>query len=440
MVLIVPLLDLLAHRQQHTEATRQRWLTPGLLLRLSYLLLPVLLYFLLRYHALGGQLFQRPALTKTVNVLVDAPAWQHVLGVVQLWGMYWAKTFWPAELCIEYSINAVRLATSIFDGYVLLGLAVALILGIASVRAWRRGQPRTALIGLALLAAYLPTANALVLIQVFFAERIWYLPSVWVALLVGFALASRVRRPAWMLGLSLIALTALGRCWLRNAEWHDNGTLFAAAYHDHPESVSARHLYGSWLARHGEYERGVTLLEQALELDLGLTDAHRMLGRVQLEAGDLAQALYHLRTANMQVPGHRATEEDLERARAANELQSADRLAGLLRQAEQNPDDVGAQSAYVEALLELARTEQALAYLTKEGARFAEVASWQALRARAILYAGDLNGAIERYRQACTLAPTEPQLAVELAMLLLERRGESGDAPPDAPSATPDID
>ena len=145
----------------------------------------MLVYFLLRYYALGGQLFQRPALTKTVNVLVDAPAWQHALGVVQLWGMYWAKTFWPAELCIEYSINAVRLATSIFDPYVLLGLVVTVGLAVISVRAWRRGRPQTAFIVLALMAAYLPTANAFVLIQVFFAERIWYLPSVWVALLVA---------------------------------------------------------------------------------------------------------------------------------------------------------------------------------------------------------------------------------------------------------------
>lgn len=434
VVLIVPLLDLLAHRQQTGDSQRRRWLRLEVLLRLGYLVLPVLLYFALRYHALDGQLFQRPALTKTVNVLVDAPTWQHALGVVQLWGMYWAKTFWPAELCIEYSINAVRLATALFDGYVLLGLGVAVILGFASVRAWRRGQPRTALIVLTLLAAYLPTANAFLLIQVFFAERIWYLPSVWLALLVGLALAPHLRRPAWILTVSLIAFAALGRCWLRNAEWRDNGTLFAAAYHDHPESVSARHLYGQWLAYHGEYERGVALLERALELDLGLTDAHRVLGRVHLEAGDVSRALHHLRTANMQVPNHRATEEALERARKA---QPAAQLAQLRRQAELEPDDLQTQSAYVEALLELARTDEALAHLAEADARFLADASWLALNARVLLYAGDLNGAIERYRQACELAPTEPQHAVELAMLLLERRAESASATPPAAS---DID
>ncbi len=63
----------------------------------------LLAYLGLRYHALGGRLHQEPGLTKTINVLVDAPTWQHALGVVQLWGMYWAKSIWPAELSVNYS-------------------------------------------------------------------------------------------------------------------------------------------------------------------------------------------------------------------------------------------------------------------------------------------------------------------------------------------------
>jgi len=148
--------------------------------RASYLLIPLAAYLALRYDALGGTFHQTPAPTKTVNVLVDAPPWQRVLGVLQVWGMYWSKTIFPRELVIEYAINAVRLATSFIQAHVLMGVAWAVGLTCLATWGWRRGQKQFAFLVAALFVAYLPTSNAFVLMQVFFAERIWYLPSVFV--------------------------------------------------------------------------------------------------------------------------------------------------------------------------------------------------------------------------------------------------------------------
>jgi len=390
--------------------------------RLAYLAVPLLVYFALRYHALAGQLLQKPALTKTVNVLVDAPAWQHVLGVVQLWGMYWTKTFWPATLCIDYSIHAVRLARSVFDAHVLIGLAVLGGLLVAATHARRRGRPEVAVLAGGLVVSYLPTSNALVLIQVFFAERIWYLPSVFVVVLLAWAVAGWVRRPAGAVAAGLIVLTLLGRCWVRNFEWRDNGTLFAAAWRDHPDSVGARYLYGQWLTQHGQYEDGVRLLESALDIDLGLTDAHRALGRAHLEHGDYQRAVQHLRIAHMQVPGHPATEEAMARAGAAYAETLRVQLEEARSRATQAPADLSAQVAYVELLLQLGQHDEALLRLRQDDARFAEEAPWQTLKCRALVQAGELDEAIDAYARAHKLAPEDAGLLVEWAMLLLERR------------------
>jgi len=175
-------------------------------LRTSYMLIPAAGYLILRWVALEGKLHQTPALTKTVNVLVDAPVWQHALGVVQLWGMYWGKMLWPNILAVGYSINAIRLATSPLDGHVLLGAAAIVFLAGLSVWSWRRGRRFVAVASLAASLAYAPTSNSLVLIQVFFAERIWYLPSVFIAIVVAAAVEPLLhRRWAAVLGVVLVA-------------------------------------------------------------------------------------------------------------------------------------------------------------------------------------------------------------------------------------------
>ncbi len=426
--LLVVLWDAVQHRRRATAGARGSaqpggsWWSWRTGQRLAYLALPVAAYLVLRYHALGGHLYQRPPLTKTVNVLVDAPAWQHLLGVFQLWGMYWVKTVWPAVLCIDYSINAVRLATSPLDLHVLTGLAATAAVLIAAVGAWRRRTFAVVLAVVAMSVSYAPTANAFILTQVFFAERIWYLPSVWVAILVGWLVAPYLGHPAWRTVAIVLVVGMAARCWVRNAEWRDNGTLYAAAYRDHGDSVQVLHLYGQWLVSHGEYDRGVGLIERALDIDIGFTDAHRTLGLAHLGTGRLEAAVRHLQAADMQAPGHRSTAEALRRASQELSSRNAGELAELRRAAEAAPQDAEARLALVRKLRKVGRLNDALEALRSHDDRFSSDATWQREYAVTLLLRNDRDGAISRYRASLKLRPDDPNTIVELAMLLLERR------------------
>ncbi|UCC31450.1 MAG: hypothetical protein JSU86_04070 [Phycisphaerales bacterium] len=410
----------LHHRFRETGADRHWW-TWRTLMRLVYLMVPLAIYLALRYHALGGRLYQQPPLTKTVNVLVDAPWWQHILGVLQSWGMYWAKTLWPAVLSAKYSINSIRLATAPMDPHVLIGVLTLLGLVIASAAAWRKGVRSVAFLSAGMVLTYLPTSNAIVLIQEFFAERVWYLPSVWIVILVGLAVNPVVNRRTWRAVLGVLVLAMMLRCWYRNAEWRDNGTLYAAAYRDQPDGVGPLHLYGQWLVRHGQYERGVELLNRAIEIDLGLTDAHRALGEAHRVAGNLEAALQHLQIADMQVPDYPPTAAAL--AQVSRQLADADEeLKRLRQQVDDNLEDVDAEIALVRRLRELGLVTEALVRLGEREGRFATDAAWQAEYAVTLVYLNKRDEAIGRYRKCLELAPDNPQLAVELCMLLLERR------------------
>ena len=146
ILLLIPLFDAFWHLQATQRRGRRSWWSWPTATRLAYLVIPAAVYFALRYHAVGGRLFQQPAATKTINVLVGAPLWQHILGVFQAWGMYWQKTIWPAVLCPDYSVNAVRLATDVLDFDVLFGVAVAAGLVIAAAAGGRRGAPARAIV------------------------------------------------------------------------------------------------------------------------------------------------------------------------------------------------------------------------------------------------------------------------------------------------------
>ncbi|MCH8253238.1 MAG: hypothetical protein IID36_12370 [Planctomycetes bacterium] len=405
---------------------RPRWFSLRTCARLSYLILPVLAYFALRYHALGGELYQRPAVSKTVNVLVDAPTWQHALGVVQLWGMYWIKSAWPMVLSVNYSINSIRLATSPLEVEVLVGILVTVGLVVGSIAAWRRGARGAAFAALLIVVCYAPTANALMLIQVFFAERIWYLPSVGVAVLAGMAVGWAVQRRVWCAAAVLVGLAMAGRCWIRNVEWHDNGVLYASAYRDHPDAIGARLLYGDWLVSNGNVNEGIELLIGAMEIDAGFTDAHRSLGRAYLLAGRHTDALHHLQIANMQIPGHARTVRALAEARKAVFQTLSAELDRLIEIADAAPDDVAAEIAVIQILRdELGRGEDVLARLGDREAHFAGHVAWQYEYAVSLQVFGRPDEAILRYRTCLELDEGNGKLLVELAGLLMNRaRGD----------------
>lgn len=402
------------------------WLSLRTVGRLSYIIAPAAAYLTLRFHALGGVLHQRPAVSKTVNVLVDAPTWQHWLGVVQLWGMYWGKTIWPAVLSVNYSINTIRLARSALDPQFLFGAAVTIGLIAWSILAWRRGVIGVAMALAIVVACYAPTSNALVLIQVFFAERIWYLPSIGVAVLAGFAASRVVRHRPWAIVGCVLVGAMLVRCWVRNEQWHDNGTLYGSAYHAHPDAVGARLLYGTWLANEGHDEEGVELMNAALEIDFGYTDVHRALGRAHLQAGRFEKALHHLQIADVQIPDDPGTVERLAIAREMVYRKHRDEVAALRRAAAENPDDIDAEIALLKKLRSLDLRDEALTRLAANESRFGGRIAWEREYIDTLVYAAKPDEAIRRYERVIADHPDDAPLKAELAALLMER-DEAGD-------------
>ncbi|UCG15609.1 MAG: tetratricopeptide repeat protein [Phycisphaerales bacterium] len=398
---------------------------------------PAAVYVALRYAALEGSLFRSETPSVAMNLLVDATPLQRFYGLLQLWGMYWAKTFWPAVLVFDYSPYAVTLADRVTHPHVLIGLLAAVGCPVVAVVAYRRGDPAPLVWVIALWISYAPVSNALVLIKTTFAERVWYFPSVWVVLLVSWLLCVMVPRwispaPGGQQAVRRIVVVPVGvllvagwaRSWLRNAEWHDNGTLLVAAYRDHPNASNVLLCYGSFLARNHRYEEGIEMLNRALLVDLGNTRAHRTLAEAYLAVGEPETALKHLMTADAQLPAHPRTLELLRQARSVIAARSAIALGELERQVAADPDRLDPLLALADRLMEAGRPADAVDRLRQAESRFAaESRYWHRLAVVAVT-AGQQEEGAAYYRRAIERGPDNAVLLVELAMLLLDRRAE----------------
>ncbi|HSM04687.1 MAG TPA: tetratricopeptide repeat protein, partial [Longimicrobiales bacterium] len=148
------------------------------------------------------------------------------------------------------------------------------------------------------LIGVLPVSNLLLPIGTVLAERTLYLPSVALALWVGFAAGwlgrLRIRRP--VLGGALVGVAGLwlaglaGRTVVRNPVWASNETLVAAGLESHPGSFQVQ-----WFRALEVWDRGDTvstgrIFREALAIYDGDARFFTHYARFRYAAGDLAGA------------------------------------------------------------------------------------------------------------------------------------------------------
>ena len=238
--------------------------------------LVALAYLALRVAVVGSlALPQAPQVLDNPLATVDA-ATRLRTAVIVGW-RYLALLVAPLHLSADYSFNQIPLATGWSDARFLAGLAVLCSLATAVLVLARR-LPRLAVAALFAVMPLALTANVLFPIGTIMGERLLYLPSVgWClacGLGLGAALTYRPQVAACAAALLLLAFAA--RTWLRNDDWQDDGTLFAATLLDAPDSAKAH--YNAGVALQAEQNLDAAMTEYRRALDICPTYANAALG------------------------------------------------------------------------------------------------------------------------------------------------------------------
>ena len=213
-------------------------------------------YLAMRIHGAG---FMRDInrIHPIVNPLIAATPLQRVVTPFALIAEYVKLVFWPAVLSSDYSAPSLMPTANPLDSLPLAGILIIALLGIVFVREWKRRSPICLVIAL-LGCSYVLVGNFL-RIGTIFGERLFYWPSLFFFMLIGWALVNGYvslaetgakRVVQWSAAaLATAAVVAMSvRTIIRNTDWADNTTLAIATARDNPRSAKACYWAGTILA------------------------------------------------------------------------------------------------------------------------------------------------------------------------------------------------
>ncbi len=232
---------------------------------------------------------------------VDAPT--RLLTATGVLGRYLWLLLFPLRLSADYSYHQIPLISSplhpLAIGSALIHLALALAgLYLAS----RRRLSGVAI--LVYLGALFPVANLAFSVGTVMGERLLYLPSAGLCLLVPALFAeiprtrddSTLRRGAAVLLGIVLALYA-ARAITRSADWKDQHTLFSVTVRTSPESAKAHYNLGVVEEERGDRAAAMAAYRRAIEIKPDMVQALRNYGLALLHEGRPREALERLRAA-----------------------------------------------------------------------------------------------------------------------------------------------
>jgi len=218
---------------------------------------------------------------------------------VRVLAEYVGMFLFPRTLRADYWKTDVPIAQSIVQPAVLSALLLWAIVVVAIVRLRR---DRVFILGTGwFLITVLPVSNILFPIGVGKAERILYLPSVGLCLIVGWiALKAEKawRRPAVVAtAVAAILIVLAARTYRRNEDWKNTLTLALATLHDSPTSPLMNDLAAGELVNRGDAAQAVPLLREAVKQSPEQPLFHTHLGTVYYRQGKLDDAANELAQA-----------------------------------------------------------------------------------------------------------------------------------------------
>jgi tetratricopeptide (TPR) repeat protein len=378
---------------------------------------------------------------------------QWVLSVVKMAGQYLWLAVWPAALSVDYSYNAIPLATTLWDSGVIWGLTGWGILIVMGLWAW--GQDRRISLAVAVaIVTFAPVANVFVPVGTPMAERLFYLPLAGLCLLVGVAyerlnaavqratcealsfprrresipmgprlkmsgvtaVLSRLTPHASRLLVALICLAFAVRTAVRVQDWRDNETLFAGTVRVVPQNAKAHAALGYQLMKKDspdDKERAIKAFQEAITIYPGYVHVDvnvvRDLSALLFQGGRRSEALGVLEQTVASDPDW-ATAHYLAAVGYAIDGQAAKAEAAWHRALALRPDVPLFGAVFGRFLLEQGRYEEGLAVL--EGVLRDHPAHIMALFNRALILEalGHREEAARAYQQVLAV-PSAPEAA-----------------------------
>ncbi len=380
---------------------------------------------------------------ETVGFATAMSPWHYLLTQALAIPHYLRLMLWPDPLVLDYGI-AVE---TDWRRAALPGLLLALLLVLAVRGTWRRSAAW--LVVLACFLVLAPSSSVVPIASQTMAEHRIYLVLAGVMALVVTPLVARWGRPA-VVACLVWALLLGGRTVRRNADYHDDVTMWEQTVTDRPTNPRAHLGLAKVLQARGDHDLARPHLEEALRVAPTDAQAHNEMGRdlgrrrefaaaaehfaaaVQLRPG-LYEAWYNhgavlvgmgkvdegvarfreLITRKPDFPGvHAALGRVLAGAGRYTEATEALRIAMA-----QAPDSIQLEAALGSVLLMADQPEEALQYLERAAHQVPSEMSFTTELAKALVRLGRLDQARALYQWVLEQVPGHPEASAGLAAM-----------------------
>lgn len=259
-------------------------------LELSGALIGALTYFFLRFFVLGPDHFIGVETSIIENPLLFAEPFQRIATALSILWMYVSKSLWPANLCSDYSFNQIPVITSFSEPAVLLG-ALVLIASFLGIFVFIRKSPVISFASAAFFFGFIVVSNIPFPIGTIAGERLFFFPSLGVAILLTLIL-SKIRWQ-WIPILIIICYGVIS--FDRQKDWLTEERLFLSAERCASQSVLSLSNAGTVYYFRGEYDKAAEVLERSREIKPVYSKGLNNLGLVYWKQGrnDEAREMYY---------------------------------------------------------------------------------------------------------------------------------------------------
>lgn len=250
------------------------------------------IYLLMRHIAIPGKMFGDDDIGPLSNVLVMPARFVAFMTAFKLLFLYVSKIFVPINLSASYHFKAVTLVLNIFYSWrAMLGVVfMGIFIFFAS---WKKIRETAVGIGaLTFLVLYLPVSQLLFIGGDIMGERWMYLPSIGIAMIVGWFFTTIFKWRKIVAIIIFIALLAWYAAILipRNLVWRNELSLFTSMVHDSPKSVRGYASLAQYYFEHDDREKAAEMVNKGFDISDQEPNLYIIAASIAYKQGKIVQA------------------------------------------------------------------------------------------------------------------------------------------------------
>lgn len=266
------------------------------------------IYFGSRLQVLGWNYFSNLETSIVENPLKFEPLIPRIATSFKILAIYLQKTFWPFNLCSDYSYNQIPVLKNFTDISAVVGLIIFMV-AVASIFIFWRRAPIISFSAAIFVFGFLITSNIFFTTGTVAGERLMYYPSLGLVIILAYFLTLLVKRSNLYLKIlvvmSILSLTTFYslKSHFRSLDWLTEKSLFTSAAKCAPNSVLSRSNYGAIYYQVGDVENAEKELVAAEKIYNGYPKGLNNLGLVYWKKGQKEKAQeYFLKALDFKFP------------------------------------------------------------------------------------------------------------------------------------------